>query len=354
LQREGDALKIITTARGSQPPGGKLPPTPVHLAVDAGGTSTRAVILTPTGHCLGYGKAGSGNPTSAGPDDAAEAVASAVQTALAKGAVTPGQVDSVLLAMAGAGTVSVSATRQSLQAIGINPLPTFASDLLATFCSGTHRQAGYAIVAGTGASAIRADGGRAVATADGLGWLVGDEGSGFWIGWRVARAALADLDNRGPVTALTAPLLSQLGAPGTEQGPDSDGRPANLAFATRALYAMRPVKLAQLAHLAFEAPGDQVAELIVREAADALARTFEAVRRPGLDGPIVLGGGILTHYPVLAGHVMAAITRDKQTPTFTPVPDGVVGAAVLALRGAELTVDKAIFNTITTSLATLR
>ena len=36
------------------------------LAVDAGGTSTRAVVVDRAGHVLGYGRAAGGNPTSAG------------------------------------------------------------------------------------------------------------------------------------------------------------------------------------------------------------------------------------------------------------------------------------------------
>ncbi len=36
------------------------------LAVDAGGTSTRALVLDESGRAYGYGRAGSGNPTSAG------------------------------------------------------------------------------------------------------------------------------------------------------------------------------------------------------------------------------------------------------------------------------------------------
>ena len=35
-------------------------------AVDAGGTSTRAVVFHPPGQCLGYAVAGSGNPIAVG------------------------------------------------------------------------------------------------------------------------------------------------------------------------------------------------------------------------------------------------------------------------------------------------
>ena len=46
----------------------------VFLVIDAGGTSTRAVIVDSSGRCLGYGRAGGGNPTSAGITSAVAAV----------------------------------------------------------------------------------------------------------------------------------------------------------------------------------------------------------------------------------------------------------------------------------------
>jgi N-acetylglucosamine kinase-like BadF-type ATPase len=225
---------------------------------------------------------------------------------------------------------------------------------LATFCSATHREAGYAIVAGTGASAIRAEGGKAAATADGLGWLLGDVGSGFWIGHRVVHAAMADLDHRGPATALTEMLLRELDAADVGTTLDANGREARLTFATEALYAIRPVELAQFAHLAFDASEDPIAASIVRGAASGLVETFEAVRRPDLAGPRVLGGGILTHYPILVEHMTPAIARDGLAPEFRPVPDGVVGAAVLALRESDVTVDQTVFDTLIATLAALR
>ena len=48
------------------------------VAVDAGGTSTRAVVLRPPGQCLGYAVAGSGNPVAVGPQTAAASVVESV------------------------------------------------------------------------------------------------------------------------------------------------------------------------------------------------------------------------------------------------------------------------------------
>jgi N-acetylglucosamine kinase-like BadF-type ATPase len=71
-------------------------------AVDAGGTSTRAVVLHPAGRCLGYAVAGSGNPTAVGPETAAASVAESVMGALRRAEVPSTRIRLVVLAMAGA------------------------------------------------------------------------------------------------------------------------------------------------------------------------------------------------------------------------------------------------------------
>ncbi|WP_022882791.1 N-acetylglucosamine kinase [Gryllotalpicola ginsengisoli] len=323
------------------------------LAVDAGGTTTRAVVVDAAGRCLGFAKSGSGNPISAGPHTAAASVAAATAEALTAARTDPAGIRHVVLAMAGAsGLTDREVFARPLRELGVAAAPVFRADLLATFFSGTWHEAGYALVAGTGAAAIRVEGGDAVRVADALGWLLGDDGSGFWIGHRVARAVFADLDGRGPATALTPGLLAALGV--EAGGGTVQGRRATVQRAMEAVYAMRPVELARFARLAFEAAGDAVADEIVAEAADALVRTLDAVAAPGVTGPIVLGGGTLVGHPTLVDRIAAARAGDGGAPEVRSVADGVVGAAVLALREGGVAVDASVFAALTRSLAALR
>ncbi|GAA4174254.1 N-acetylglucosamine kinase [Gryllotalpicola koreensis] len=321
----------------------------IHLAVDAGGTSTRCVVVDESGGCLGYGRAASGNPISAGAALAARSVAEAAETALrqahAAAGSTAADVGSVLLAMAGASALSgTELFAAGLAPLGVRARFAFAPDLLATFCSGTWRPDGYALVAGTGATAVRVEGGEVARTADGLGWLLGDDGSGFWVGHRVARAVAADLDRRGPRTALTAALLAELGL--RDDGALHQGRPAVLQRLIELLYAGRPVELSRFAQLAFAAAGDAVADGIVRDAADALLHALEAVADPAVMGPVVLGGGTLVRHEALVARIAA--------PEVHRVEDGAVGAAVIALQQASVTVDESVFARIVRTLSALR
>ena len=76
------------------------------------------MVVDPSGRCLGYAVAGSGNPVAVGPETAAAAVAESVAAALG-GAAGEHRIRLVVLAMAGAGSASVTAElRQRLTGIG--------------------------------------------------------------------------------------------------------------------------------------------------------------------------------------------------------------------------------------------
>ena len=354
-----------------------------HLGVDAGGTSTRAVVLDSHGCALGYGRSGSGNPISAGPAVAAASLRAATTQALAGAGLGGSAIRTTAVAMAGGSSVTddptvASSIRGALLPTGMTAAVTIEKDLLALYFSGTPEPDGYALVAGTGAAAVRVRGGEVEAVCDGLGWLLGDDGSGFWIGREVARAVAAALDGRGPATALTPMLLAAgVPSPTTDAGP-VDG-PAFTASAphdrarersllpeiVRRVYSLRPVQLAQYAPLAFEATAlahDAVAESIVARAGHALAATLAAVVSPDLDGPLVVGGSVLVNQAALRDIVSAVGAGRRQgvagdatrTRPVVVVPDGLVGAAVLSLRNAGILVDAAVFDTVTRSLGQLR
>lgn len=325
-----------------------------YLAVDAGGTSTRAVVLRADGHALGCGVAGSGNPVSSGTDQAAQAVVAAARGALDSAGLRPTDITSGVAGMAGASVFgSGEWLRKELVRAGISDRFDIRSDLLATFCSGSFAPHGYALVAGTGAVAVRVRGGEVDAVADGLGWLLGDAGSGYWIGQQVARHVSAALDGRGPATTLTRLLLDDVGIAATTER-DADGRPAALRKLVEALYRLRPIDLARFAPLAFAAPDDPLAQRIVAEATDALAATLTAVVAPHVIGPLVLGGSVLSRQRAIADRMAAVLRSAGVPPVLRHVPDGLAGAAVLALRLGAVDVDEEVFERIAATLDTIR
>lgn len=327
---------------------------PHFLAVDAGGTSSRATVLTADGTCVGYGAAGGGNPVSAGPEQAAAAVISATKQALLGPDLRPDQLISGVAGMAGVSVITGDDwLADAFRNAGIPIRPVIQPDLLAIFASGSLNLDGYAMVAGTGAIAVRVRGGRIDAVADGLGWLIGDEGSGFWIGHQVVRAATAALDGRGPATALSALVLQELGID-DDTTPDNLGRPLRLRHTVDAIYHLRPVDLARFAPLAFAAAGDHVASSIISRAQSALATSLTAVVQPDVVGPLILGGSVLAHQPELTTPLPQVLTDAGLPADLRPVPDGLPGAAALALREAGVEVTTRVQEQIATSLPQAR
>lgn len=315
----------------------------IALGLDVGGTSTRAVLVDESGACLAVGGAGGGNWITSTPDACVTAVRSAVGAALAAAGSSAAAVAGWTLAMAGLPDGEQAGLGRALLGLGLGP-PVFASDVLAAFCSGTWRADGYALVVGTGAVAARIEGGREAAIADGRGWLLGDDGSGFWIGQRVVRAALADLDGRGPATALTELVWSRAAADHpTLVGIDRRTVAGALA---EALYRERPVALARFAPDAFAAAraDDEVARGILERAAAALARTLATVLA-GQALPVVISGGVAGRNPRLAQAIVDRLPSGA-TGEVQLVADGAAGAAALALRNVGVPVDAEVFGRI--------
>jgi glucosamine kinase len=321
---------------------------PILLAVDAGGTSTRAVALDSSGHAYGYGLAGSGNPTAAGIYSAVTAIADAAE--LAGAGMSVNAESRAVLAMAGVqSTRFASEVTARLTALGWAQV-VLQHDLLGIFHSGTHLNNGYSLIAGTGAVAARVIGGQLDRVVGGRGWLLGDAGGGFWIGHHVARAVVAALDGQQPPTTLTGLVLD---AVGIATGTDSlSGRARALADLVPAIYSWRPVQLAQFAPLAFAVHDDPTARAILVAASAALADLVATVRIPDLAGPVVGGGSVLVRGILGAPpELRAELVPPAGDTEVVAVADGVVGACVLALRSAGVEVDETLFRTVQNEVA---
>lgn len=314
------------------------------LAVDAGGTSTRAVVLDHAGRALGYGRAGAGNPTAAGTSEAVAAIGEASELAM-RGAGSGRGRSTAVIALAGEKTpVFREQLSTRLSQLGWARV-VLQHDLLGIFHSGTPLPEGYVLIAGTGTVAARVAGGRLERVVGGRGWLLGDAGGGFWIGHRVARAVVASLDGQAPPTALCG-LLTDAAAVSADLS-TAAGRATAARQLVSKLYSRPPVSLAGFAPLAFAAREDPVAREILVAASKALADLVAAVRVPTLAGPLVVGGSVAVRGLLAAP---ADLQRDL-TPLAVGVepirvPDGLVGAVVMALRQEGTTVDAARFAAV--------
>ncbi|MFG1923151.1 N-acetylglucosamine kinase [Cryptosporangium sp. NPDC048952] len=277
------------------------------VGVDAGGTSSQAVLATVDGVILGRGRAGPGNPLTAGAGAAAAQVALAVRDALGE---HPGAlVGAATLGIAGPATVRPFGS--ALAALGVAGRVAVVGDVVTAFAAGSPAPSGSVLVAGTGAiaAAVRAD--TVVRTVDGLGWLLGDEGSGRWLGLQAVRVAV-----RHWSTPFAAEVAARAGVATSDE----------LVRWAQALPLSEITDLAPLVCAAARA-SDRFAASIVREAVAHLVRTLDDLPA---EGPVVLAGGLLVgDTPVREGVLDALHRRGVQPST---ARDPAAGAAWLAAR----------------------
>jgi glucosamine kinase len=320
------------------------------VGVDAGGTHTRAAIVTLDGVVAGHGSGPGANPNSGG--ETAQALTTALTAAL--GPIDPALVAGGVFGIAGAGAAGrarvVAAATAAWHSAGLAGTPDVVTDIAVAYAAGSDAPAGIVVFAGTGAGAAVIDDGEIERRADAYGWLIGDEGSAVWIGRAAVLAAMRAYDGRGPATVLAGsvprtllaeaaePLVAALPAgilPGTGTG-GLAADPALPQAIIKQVYAGPPAALGALAPLVSTAAeeGDAVARQIVDEAAECLLRDADAVRPAlaGLGSPhgLVVAGSLLERGPV-ADAVRAGLTR-----RFGAAPavagDGTLGAARLAVR----------------------
>ena len=159
--------------------------------------------------------------------------------------------------------------------------------------------AGIALIAGTGSVAYGRDRDGREARAGGWGWLLGDEGSGTWIVRQAARELMRRRDAGEPPGAMGEALME---ASGTR----------SLDALQGALYRKgEPGQWAALAGAVFEsAEADDSAATIVENAAVELGALIDNVRgRIGIDGPVVLAGGLILNEPRLEAAVRKRVPQ---------------------------------------------
>ncbi|MGW4644785.1 BadF/BadG/BcrA/BcrD ATPase family protein [Sphaerisporangium sp. NPDC004334] len=203
---------------------------PLVVGVDGGGTSTRCLVATFSGEIVGRGRAGGANPRSA--RDPGGNLARALTEALSQigPRFGPGDVAGGVFGLAGASEAgrrqADAISQDAWHGAGLPGRPVIVPDILVAFAGATPAPSGNVIIAGTGAVAAHVEDRRMVRRCDGYGWLLGDEGSGVWIGRRAVQAALAAIDGRGRPTVLTSLIVPTLREPLPASGVTAHADPA--------------------------------------------------------------------------------------------------------------------------------
>ncbi|MBD7957336.1 hypothetical protein H9651_06770 [Microbacterium sp. Sa4CUA7] len=198
-----------------------------------------------------------------------------------------------------------------------------AHDSTTAFLGALGDARGAVVAAGTGVVTL-AVGASTMARVDGWGYLIGDAGSGYWIGREALDAVMRDYDGRGPATALRA--VAEARWPDLSEAyihlQSDDDRVAVIASLARAV--------AELGEA-----GDAVAQDITRRAAGELAHSVITAlhrvdRSPDGPLPVCALGGVF-HSAALRAAFDDRITRaDLDIVLVAPAGQGLDGAVALA------------------------
>ncbi|MFA4669243.1 BadF/BadG/BcrA/BcrD ATPase family protein [Pyrococcus kukulkanii] len=257
------------------------------LGIDAGATKTEAVVIDKKERILGVGYGGPANLNSSPLQVVRNSLIKAIVEALPEKS-NKDNIKSACISIAGTLGGNTKIIREILNEVLPKTSIIIKRDYEIAHIACFNFKPGVVFIAGTGSIAYGVNEKGERVRVGGWGHLVGDEGSGYWVGQEGVRAGLKFYDGRGQPTILYNYLKEYLGI--ENDSPDS---------IIRAIYSSENKKtlIAGFAPYVVKAAreGDQVARLILERAAEEIVSSYlAAVQRlkfESIQGKLGIAGG---------------------------------------------------------------
>ena len=298
------------------------------IGIDAGGTKTLCQLADGSGTVIAEVRGPGANLQASGELQVEKVLHSLMEQAIGDRPIVPSV---ICLGIAGVDRPDdAEIVRGIMKRIGYKARVIVVNDALVALEAGVPGQPGVVIISGTGSICYGRNAQGEAARSGGWGYVLGDEGSGYWIGRAALRAVLREADERGQRTALTPLLLEHFGVERAQniihQVYHSNLKPAAIGALARCVHA---------AYL----NGDQVAVGILRGAANELeAAAISVARRLQLVGTsfsFILAGGIFRAVPWVQEELsrrLPVVARGSVVQLLDKEP--AAGAVALALQEA--------------------
>src|SRR5256885_12158455 len=299
------------------------------LGIDAGGTKTVCLLADSQGTVVAEGRGAGANLHTAGELAVEKVLHEAMEAAIGDRAITP---SAICLGIAGVDREDEARTvRAIMRRIGYKSRVLVVNDALIALVAGAKDAPGIVVIAGTGSIVYGRDQRGAAARAGGWGHMIGDEGSGYWIGREALAAVMRAEDGRGPATELTTAMLDHFEVSDVSRLP-------------RIVYDRQSprVAVAALGPIVERAAddGDAVAMRVLERASEelVLGARSEATRLEMRGEPFTffLAGGIFRVVPRLANQIrplLVELAPRSQVELLDKEP--AIGAVWLALEEAK-------------------
>jgi N-acetylglucosamine kinase-like BadF-type ATPase len=301
------------------------------MGIDGGATKTLATVLDLESHALHIARGGPSNEDAVGAKDAVHALLRVAEEAIERAGITQDGLAAAVLAVAGTDTDAIA---QHVRAARSEDW-IVVNDVVGAWAAATGARPGIGAISGTGSNVFGVGADGRAWRVGGWGHLLGDEGSGYWLGIQSIKAALRDRDGSGPETALSEAAVEFFAAPSIE--------------ALAACVYAKPLTKGEIAAFATETAkvaedGDAVArELYARGARELAGQIAVVIRRTGLHGAFPVGligsafkaGAVFVDPLALAVHEHAPDAR-VSVAEMAPVGGSLLLAARACRRGDAL------------------
>ena len=316
------------------------------LGIDGGGTKTEALVGTADGAIVGRGIAGPSNPIFIEKASAFDNIGKSIKLAL-KGHSRETYFSSAAICIPG-----IKRYRDELEAQLLKDCTKvyIDGDELNAFCGALAKPYGVIVLAGTGSFAMGINKKGEKAEMGGWGPIIGDEGSGYYIGVSGLRAVVKEFEGTGVKTSLTPRIMEALKLKNIEdlrRNIHSDGPGRNV--------------IGGLSKLVQESAseGDEASVEIVNTAAMHLAdlaiRVIKRLHMYDGEYDAALTGGVSNFGDMILDPFTERLRKERAgihvvKPRFVPA----VGALMIAMRESGIDVyDKSVLNHLSVTYKSL-
>ena len=282
------------------------------MGVDGGGTHSRVLVTDLNGNEIYQGIGKSTNIESNSLETVQKNFKDLFQEFHNKSDYSKEECISICVGTAGADTPeAVDLLTGLIGNLGYQCFIEVLNDSEIALAAETKGKPGIIIISGTGSIGFGVNGYGEKWRVGGFGYLVGDEGSGYWVARKGIGAALQDFDRSGEKTLLTEMLTEHLKLERFDKILDF-------------IYSTNKSEIAKLATLVIQGceQGDIVSKEILDKAATYLARMVitlaKELQMTKQSYPVIYGGGFLTNSPGLCSSVSDKILI--QYPLLKPFP----------------------------------
>jgi N-acetylglucosamine kinase-like BadF-type ATPase len=307
------------------------------MGIDGGATKTLAAVLDLHTNALHFAHGGPSNEDAVGVEAAVSALLSVADEAIERAGITTEALARAVLAVAGTDTDSIA--RHVLAARTEDWI--VVNDVVGAWATATGATPGVGAISGTGSNVFGVGPRGQAWRAGGWGHLLGDEGSGYWLGIQSIKAALRDRDGSGPPTALSEAAIEFFAVPSVE--------------ALAALVYAKPLTKGEIAAFAAHTAkvaeqGDAVArELFELGAAELAGQIAVVIRHTGLDEasieegfPVGLIGSAFKAGAMFVGPLVSAVHESAPRARVSVVEMApVAGSLLLAAHACGCSLERA-------------